>query len=780
MKKLIIGLVAVLLLATGAQAKKKKTEKALTAPIAEIEKVQSYWQTNNTPYTRGFWDNAAYYTGNMEAYRLLGKADYYQFSDRWCRHNNWKGATSNDKRNWKYKTYGEGNDFVLFGDWQICFQTYIDMYNLVPEAYKVARAKEVMAYECQIEDNKFWWWADALYMVMPVMTKMYKLTGDEMYLDKLYENFLWSDSLMWDKEDQLYYRDGKYIWPKVKTSCNGGKSFWARGDGWVLAGLAKVLADMPTDYKNREIFVTRFKELAEGVARCQQAGGYWSRSMLCEGDAPGPETSGTAFFCYGLEWGVNHGYLDKATYSNVIEKAWNYLATVALQEDGSVGYVQPIGEKPDPTKIVDAHSQAPFGTGAWLLAACERVRYVDGTASLETRPGAPRIAQNSKSFGFTVKNTTDDNRNDVIELEAATVFKKLGISGGRQFLVLDGDKVEVPYQLTSDGKVLVQVFVRPQSSASFTVITGEPKAYRLDCNGRIYPNREDDLTWENDRNAWRFYGPKMHNKGVTGFDIFCKNISAPVQDDLYHNELTSYGVNESLKKQGRGGEWSQIHRDVYTYHRDKGLGMDAYTVGGTLGAGAPALLDGDDLLLPDVYEKAEILENGPLRFTVREVMYAQDKGADKNVVETRLISQNRGSHLASCTVDYSALSSNRDMAAGIVVHESAPSSYIINKEKGYVAYADALDTPLGQNGELYVGVLFPENDAELQYVALKEKKAGGVGHVLGKKTYTPGQPVTYYFGTAWSKYDVPTMAVWQTLLNGYADQLKQPLEVTME
>jgi hypothetical protein len=780
MKKLTIGLVALLLLPIGGQAKKKKSETKLTAPITEIEKVQTYWQTNNMPYTRGFWDNAAYYTGNMEAYRLLGRADYYQFSDRWCRHNNWKGATSSDKRNWKYKTYGEGNDFVLFGDWQICFQTYIDMYNLVPEAYKVARAKEVMAYECQMEDNKFWWWADALYMVMPVMTKMYKLTGDEMYLDKLYENFLWSDSLMWDKEDQLYYRDGKYIWPKVTTSCNGGKSFWARGDGWVLAGLAKVLADMPTDYKNREIFVTRFKELAEGVARCQQAGGYWSRSMLCEGDAPGPETSGTAFFCYGLEWGVNHGYLDKAAYSDVIEKAWKYLSTVALQTDGSVGYVQPIGEKPDPTKIVDAHSQAPFGTGAWLLAACERVRYVDGTASLETRPGAPRIAQNSKSFSFTVKNSTDDNRNDVIELEAATVFKKLGISGGRQFLVLDGDKVEVPYQITTDGKVLIQVFVRPQTSSSFTVITGEPKVYRLDCNGRIYPNREDDLTWENDRNAWRFYGPKMHNKGVTGFDIFCKNISAPVQDDLYHNELTSYGVNESLKKQGRGGEWNQIHRDVYTYHRDKGLGMDAYTVGGTLGAGAPALLEGDKLLLPDVYEKATIVENGPLRFTVNEQMYAQDKGTDKGVVESRLISQDRGSHMARCTVEYTGLSSNREVAAGIVVHESAPSSYIINKEGGYVAYADALDTPQGQNGELYIAVLFPENDADLQYIALQETKAGGIGHVLGKKTYSPGTPLTYYFGTAWSKYDVPTLSVWQTILNGYTARLHHPLEVVME
>ena len=162
-----------------------------------VEKVNDYWQAHNSPYCRGFWDNAAYFTGNMEAYKLTGKADYYQYSDKWCRHNEWKGAKSNDKKNWKYKTYGEGDDFVLFGDWQICFQTYIDMYNLVPADYKVARAKEVMAYECNMQDNKFWWWADALYMVMPVMTKMYNLTGDIKYLDKLYENYL-SRTIPWD------------------------------------------------------------------------------------------------------------------------------------------------------------------------------------------------------------------------------------------------------------------------------------------------------------------------------------------------------------------------------------------------------------------------------------------------------------------------------------------------------------------------------------------------------------------------------------------------------
>lgn len=770
MKKTAISLLLALACAFSVQAESSREVLSL------IDKVNDYWQAHNAPNKRAFWDNAAYYTGNMEAYRLMGKAQWYQYSDQWCRHNDWKGAKSNDKRNWKYQWYGEGDDFVLFGDWQICFQTYIDMYNLVPTDYKVARAKEVMAYECQMQDNKFWWWADALYMVMPVMTKMYRLTNNEMYLDKLYENFLWSDSLMWDAEAQLYYRDGKYIWSKVKTSCDGGKSFWARGDGWVLAGLAKVLADMPRDYRNRDIFVQRFQQLAEGVARCQQAEGYWSRSMLCEGDAPGPETSGTAFFCYGLEWGVNHGYLNKNTYGPVIERAWNYLRSKALQPDGSIGFVQPIGEKPDPTKIVDSHSQAPFGTGAWLLAACERMRYLDETCSHGVKPGAPQIAPQSRRTTITVENPTDDNRQDVVEVDAQQIFDKLKIGGGRQFIVLDGDAVEQPYQITSDGKLLIQVFLAPHSSATFTLVTGEPKVYRLDVNGRIYPNREDDLTWENDKNAWRFYGPKMHNKGVSGFDTFAKNVTYPIQDQLYHNELTSYGVNERLKKQGRGGEWAQIHRDLYTYHRDKGQGMDAYTVGATLGAGAPALMDGDKLLLPDVYEKAEILDNGPLRFTVRQQMYERD-----GVRESRLISQDKGTHLAKVQVTYEADDNGKingkSLCAGIAVHESQPKAYVINQKGGYVTYADALDTPQGQNGQLYIGLLFTEKMKSLRYLPMPEKKSGAVGHVVGITSYRAGQPFTYYAGSAWSKYDVPNQQVWEAQLQTYARNIQHPLIV---
>ena len=115
--------------------------------------------------------------------------------------------------------------------------------------------------------------------------------------------------------------------------------------------------------------------MAAAIADSQQPEGYWTRSLLDSDQAPGPETSGTAFFTYGLLWGINNGLLDKATYFPIVEKSWEYLTKVALQPDGKVGYIQPIGEKAIPGQIVDANSTADFGVGAFLLAACEMVRF---------------------------------------------------------------------------------------------------------------------------------------------------------------------------------------------------------------------------------------------------------------------------------------------------------------------------------------------------------------------------------------------------------------------
>lgn len=340
-----------------------------------ISRVNGYWQSHNRPEATSFWHVAAYHTGNMEAYKLTGNKKYLAYSLAWAEHNEWKGAKNDDRSKWKY-SYGETQEHVLFGDWQICFQTYIDLYNLYPDEKRIKRAREVMEYEMSTPERDYWWWADGLYMVMPVMTKLYGVTGNGKYLDKLYEYIQYSDSVMLDKETGLYYRDGKYVYPKHK-SANGKKDFWARGDGWVLAGLAKVLQDLPADSKYRDFFVDKYLNLAKGVAACQQPEGYWTRSMLDPEHAPGPETSGTAFFAYGLMWGVNNGYLDAAQYMPVIDRAWKYLSEKAFQKSGRVGYVQPIGERAIPGQVVDADSEADFGVGAFLLAACERVRYLE-------------------------------------------------------------------------------------------------------------------------------------------------------------------------------------------------------------------------------------------------------------------------------------------------------------------------------------------------------------------------------------------------------------------
>ena len=268
-----------------------------------------------------------------------------------------------------------------------------------------------MGYECATKETDYWWWADALYMAMPVMSKMYVATGDVKYLDKMYDNFTYADNLMYDKEDNLYYRDGKYLYPAHKTEA-GKKDFWARGNGWVLAGLAKVITDMPASYVNRGVFVERFKSLAAGAVKCQQPDGYWTRSMLDPKQAEGRETSGTALLAYGLMWGVNNGLLDRAVYGPAADRAWQYLSTVALQSDGSVGYVQPIGEKAIKGQLLSAQNVTNFGTGAFLLAACEKVRYDDGSV----RP------TDARTFTVGVTNSTDRFRQEVVELDAKEVF----------------------------------------------------------------------------------------------------------------------------------------------------------------------------------------------------------------------------------------------------------------------------------------------------------------------------------------------------------------------
>lgn len=770
-KKQILSLTAAALMLVpapaGAKAKKKEAAKQLSA-IEIVDKVNSHWQANNKPEVNAFWDNAVYFTGNMEAYRLTGNAKYLEYSDKWARHNKWSGATGQDPQKWQYKTYGEGQEHVLFADWQVCFQTYADMYAMNPDAYKVARAKEVLGREALMPQNDFWWWVDALYMGMPAFSKMYRMTGDEAYLDKLYANFKYADDLMFDKTDHLYYRDAKYIYPAHKTEA-GKKDFWARGNGWALAGLAKVLADVPETWQHRAVLVERFRQLAEAVSKCQQEGGYWTRSMLDPKQAEGEETSGTALFAYGLLWGMNNGLLDRAVYGGVADNAWKYLSTVALQADGSVGYVQPIGEKAVKGQKLTSANANNFGTGAFLLAACEKVRYDDGSV----------MPSDARQFTVNVTNTLGTFRQEVVEIDAKAVFEKLAISGGRQFQVYNAVGQQVPYQITHDGKVLIDAAVRPNGTATFTIKKGTPNTFVNTCYGRMYPERVDDIAWENDRAAYRCYGPALQRTGERSFgnDVWVKNTPGLVVEQRYFIEDGSKAKIAALKQTDPAA--AKALEMATTYHYDQGNGLDCYKVGPTLGCGTPALMLGDSIVMPYCYKEYEILDNGPLRFSVRLVYNTSSYKTDNNVVENRILTLDKNSNFNKMTVWYDGLTVPADIASGISLHSEDVDNVVLGKD--FIQYADPTDNPKGQNFQIFVGALFPNGVSETKKVMYANPVNGNAGHALGiVKDYKGGQKYTYYFGSAWSKYDCRTQAEWQERVNSALANIKTPLTVEVK
>jgi rhamnogalacturonyl hydrolase YesR len=209
-----------------------------------------------------------------------------------------------------------------------------------------------------------WWWCDALFMAPPVLARLYAVTGDEKYLDFL--DAMWWDTtdFLFDKEEGLYYRDANYV---GRPNANGRKVFWARGNGWVMGGVVRVLQYLPRDSPRRARYLNLLKTMAAAVARVQGADGLWRPSLLDPSEAPAPETSSTGFFCYALAWGVNRGHLDRRTYLPVVRRAWRGLLG-AVGPEGKLGWVQQIGMAP--AKVTAGDNQE-YGAGAFLLAGGE-------------------------------------------------------------------------------------------------------------------------------------------------------------------------------------------------------------------------------------------------------------------------------------------------------------------------------------------------------------------------------------------------------------------------
>lgn len=215
-----------------------------------------------------------------------------------------------------------------------------------------------------------WCWADAVFMSPPVMAHLSKTTGDNKYLDFMDKEFWTMTDYLFDENTQLYLRDSRYF---TRKDDQGRLIFWGRGNGWVLAGLARVLEYMPEDYPTRTRYLELFKNMSAALLKHQNPDGSWPSSLLEKEKDSHSETSATGLLVFGLAWGINNGVLTDNTYSESVVKAWHSIVE-NIEPDGRVGFVQQVAFAPGSAKREDSQL---YGSGAVLLAASELHKMVN-------------------------------------------------------------------------------------------------------------------------------------------------------------------------------------------------------------------------------------------------------------------------------------------------------------------------------------------------------------------------------------------------------------------
>ncbi len=321
-----------------------------------VRKVADWQLRQSQPYFDRIWTWSVMYSGFMAAADALPEPRYRKAMDDMANGFHWQLRSQ-----------------VPNADDQSIGQTYLELYLRNSKANEMEPTKEALdrllagaaakvpANQAQIP----WWWCDALFMAPPVWSRMYASTQDAKYLDYVDQHWSETSKLLYDPEQHLFYRDVTFLQAKEP---NGEPVFWSRGEGWVMAGIARTLDHMPADWKTCARYEQQLREMAEAVKKLQDPqSGLWHASMMDAADYPQPETSGSALMTFALAWGINHGVLSRAEYEPVVAKAWRGLLG-EVYADGRLGNIQQTGSAP-------AHylpsSSYTYGVGGFLLAGSE-------------------------------------------------------------------------------------------------------------------------------------------------------------------------------------------------------------------------------------------------------------------------------------------------------------------------------------------------------------------------------------------------------------------------
>jgi unsaturated rhamnogalacturonyl hydrolase len=206
-----------------------------------------------------------------------------------------------------------------------------------------------------------WCWCDALFMAPPTLLRLGQALHDPRYAAFVHAEYRATADYLYDPGERLFFRDSRFF---DRRDAQGRKLFWSRGNGWVLAGLARVLQVLPKQDPQRGWYLKLYRNMAARIVTLQKPDGYWAPSLLDNGADTPPESSGTGFFTYALAWGIDAGILDPVRYRHPVLRGWAALQR-AVQPAGMLGWVQQVSDRPD---SVGASDTQFYGAGAYVLA----------------------------------------------------------------------------------------------------------------------------------------------------------------------------------------------------------------------------------------------------------------------------------------------------------------------------------------------------------------------------------------------------------------------------
>lgn len=362
---------------------------------------------------------------------------------------------------------------------------------------------------------------------------------------------------------------------------------------------------------------------------------------------------------------------------------------------------------------------------------------------------------------FEVQNTLEFPRNEVVAIPVSALKSFLKKTKESDLRIKDQDNKILTIQwidYDGDGKndeLLFQANIEAKKTNTYQLVS-DPKnpipVPAVTTYSRFVPERVDDYAWENDKVAFRVYGPKGQAealKGVkgstlsSGVDIWFKRTEKSIINDWYKGYLT----------------------DPLYYHKDtRGEGYDPYHVGDSRGTGGTGIWVNDKLQVSKNFTSHKTIAEGPLR-TVFELTYFLY--SDFKVEEKKRISLDIGSNFSKFESTFKSHSPVPNYTIGISLHKNEGLTKL-NDRSGYYLHWEKID-------DAYVGEGVVLNPNIVQKSISHRTEETDQSNLL--IITTPQQKLTYYAGFAWQKSgQIKNQEDWEKILQQKSQMIANPLE----